>query len=200
MCYVVRCSFIRHNFTTCFGINVHHQVYRVLHFKILLSLWRKKLEEEREWTREDNKTSNAVILHSCVRVHTMANCFLMILICNSYYCNGEEHNTGNGFQIRGRKRSFTCKLNSLLQVSAPRELIAFLLPTKNIRDEESNFQEQNRREIWSCSGHRSKWTAEVSTETDKHIEYVCPWLVLWRCIDLLILTLFKTVLRLYCDV
>jgi hypothetical protein len=35
-CNVVRCSFIRQYFTTCFGLNVHLQVYSLLYFRTLL--------------------------------------------------------------------------------------------------------------------------------------------------------------------
>jgi hypothetical protein len=36
MCNVARCSFIRHYFTTCFSLNGHLQVYRLLYFRTLL--------------------------------------------------------------------------------------------------------------------------------------------------------------------
>jgi hypothetical protein len=35
-CNVVRCSFIRHYFTTCFGLTGHLQVYRLLWLRVLL--------------------------------------------------------------------------------------------------------------------------------------------------------------------
>jgi hypothetical protein len=36
MCNVFRCSFVRHYFTTCFGLNGHLQVYSLLYFRTLL--------------------------------------------------------------------------------------------------------------------------------------------------------------------
>jgi hypothetical protein len=36
MCNAVRCSFIKHYFTTCFGLNGHLQVYSLLYFRTLL--------------------------------------------------------------------------------------------------------------------------------------------------------------------
>jgi hypothetical protein len=36
MCNIVRCSFTRHYFTTCVGLNGHLQVYRLLYFRTLL--------------------------------------------------------------------------------------------------------------------------------------------------------------------
>jgi hypothetical protein len=37
LCNVARCSFIRHDFITCFGLNVHLQAYILLYFRTLCS-------------------------------------------------------------------------------------------------------------------------------------------------------------------